>query len=66
MRFPNGTGACAVGLTPFLSLSTVSLGTLAVAATARAPWAAAELASFLEKRNQAQQHGMYYLLKFRQ
>jgi len=34
------------------------------AATAIAPWATSELIDFLDKRKQAQQHGLYYLMKF--
>jgi len=57
-------GVVAVGITPFLSLGSITIGSVIAAATAIAPWATSELIDFLDKRKQAQQHGLYYLMKF--
>jgi hypothetical protein len=58
------SGLAAIGIAPFLSLGAITLATAATATTAIAPWALAELFKFIESRNQATKHGLYYLMKF--
>jgi hypothetical protein len=57
-------GLVAVGVAPFLSLWAITLATVATAATAIAPWALSELIDFIEARKKAEEHGLYYLMKF--
>jgi hypothetical protein len=57
-------GAVTLGITPFLSLGQLSVASLLAAAGAVAPWALSEFLNVLDKRKQAQQHGMYYLMNF--
>jgi hypothetical protein len=57
--------AIAVGITPLLSLGHVTFGSLLTGAAAVAPWAMSEALRFLENRQKARQHGLYYLLRFR-
>lgn len=57
-------GLVGVGITPFLSLGSITIGSVIAAAGAMTPWATSELMKFLDKRKQAQQHGLYYLMKF--
>lgn len=57
-------GAVALGITPFLSLGSLGLASVLAGAAAASPWATAELIKILEKRRQAGQHGVYYLMNF--
>jgi hypothetical protein len=56
--------AIAVGITPLLSLGHLTFGSLLTGAAAVAPWAMTEALRFLETRQKARQHGLYYLLRF--
>ncbi len=58
------SGLVAIGIAPFLSLSAITLATVATATTAITPWALSELINFIESRKKAKKHGLYYLLKF--
>jgi hypothetical protein len=58
------SGLVAVGIAPFLSLGSITLATVATATTAVTPWALAELLDFIEARKKAEEHGLYYLMKF--
>jgi hypothetical protein len=57
-------GLVAVGITPFLSLGAVTWASVATAAVAISPWVLSELIDFVETRKKAQEHGLYYLMKF--
>jgi len=57
-------GAVTLGITPFLSLGSLSFASVLAGFAGAAPWATAELFNILEKRRQAKQHGMYYLMNF--
>jgi len=57
--------AVAVGITPLLSLGHLTLGSLLTGAAAVAPWVMSEALRFMEAREKARQHGLYYLLQFR-
>lgn len=57
-------GLLAVGVAPFLSLGAITVGSALAATTAIAPWALSELVDFLDRRKHAQEHGLYYLMKF--
>ena len=59
------TGAVALGVTPLLSLGRLSIASAMAGVAAAAPWVTSELISLLEKRKQAEQHGMYYLMNFK-
>ncbi len=61
---PVVSGAVAVGITPFLSLGSVTVASLVTGAVAVAPWLASESIKFLDNRKRAQEHGLYYLMKF--
>jgi hypothetical protein len=58
-------GAVTLGITPFLSLGSLSLASVLAGTAAAAPWVTSELINILDKRKQAQQHGMYYLMNFK-
>jgi hypothetical protein len=58
-------GAVALGITPFLSLGRLSLASVFAGVAAATPWATSELISLLERRKQAEQHGIYYLMNFK-
>jgi len=58
-------GAVALGITPFLSLGSLSVASVIAGVAAAAPWATSELISLVEKRKRAEQHGMYYLMNFK-
>jgi hypothetical protein len=57
-------GAVTLGITPFLSLGSLSFASVLAGVAGAAPWATSELFSVLERRRQAKQHGMYYLMNF--
>ena len=59
------SGAVALGITPSLTLGKISLASAAAGVVAAAPWAVSEFFSAMEKRNRAEQHGMYYLMNFK-
>lgn len=59
-------GLVGVGITPFLSLGAITLASVAAASIAITPWVTSELIEFIETRKKAQDHGLYYLLKFAQ
>jgi hypothetical protein len=59
------TGAIAMGITPLLSLGHLTFGSLLAGTAAIAPWAVSETLRFLEDRQKAHQHGMYYLVHFK-
>jgi hypothetical protein len=59
------SGAIAVGITLFLSLGHLTIGSVLTGAAAVAPWAISESLRFLENRQKARQHGLYYLVRFR-
>jgi len=56
--------AVAVGITPLLSLGHLTLGSLLTGTAAVAPWVISETLKFLETRQKAREHGLYYLLRF--
>ena len=58
-------GAVALGISPFLSLGTLSIASVLAGAAAAAPWATSEFIGLLERRKQAAEHGMYYLMNFK-
>lgn len=58
-------GAVALGITPFLSLGSLSIASVVAGVAAAAPWVTSELINLLEKRKQAEKHGMYYLMNFK-
>jgi hypothetical protein len=58
-------GAVTIGITPIFSLGRLSVGSVLAGTAAAAPWVVAELINIFDKRLQAEQHGMYYLLNFR-
>jgi len=57
-------GAVTLGITPFLSLGSLSIASALAGVAAAAPWATSELISLLDRRKHAEQHGMYYLMNF--
>ena len=57
--------AVAVGITPFLSLGHLTLGSVLAGSAAAAPWLLSEAFKMLEARQKARQHGLYYLLHLR-
>lgn len=57
-------GAVGVGIAPFLSLGATTLASVATASIAISPWATSKLIEFIESRKKAQEHGLYYLMKF--
>lgn len=57
-------GLVGVGIVPFLSLGAVTFASVATASVAISPWVTSELINFIETRKKAQEHGLYYLLKF--
>lgn len=57
-------GAVALGITPFLSLGTLSVASVLAGAATTAPWMTSEIISLLDKRKQTEQHGLYYLMNF--
>jgi len=58
-------GAVALGITPFLSLGSLSIASVVAGVAAAAPWVTSELINLLERRKQAEKHGMYYLMNFK-
>jgi hypothetical protein len=56
--------AVAVGITPLLSLGHLTFGSVLTGAAAVAPWLMSEGLRFLETRQKARQHGLYYLVRF--
>jgi hypothetical protein len=59
-------GLAGVGIAPFLSLGTITFASVATAAIAISPWVTSELFKYIEAKKKAQEHGIYYLMKFRQ
>jgi hypothetical protein len=57
-------GIVGVGIAPFLSLGAITLATVATASVAISPWVTSELIDYIETRKKAQEHGLYYLMKF--
>lgn len=57
-------GLIGVGIVPFLSLGAITLASVATASVAISPWVTSELIDFVETRKKAQEHGLYYLMKF--
>lgn len=57
-------GLVGVGIAPFLSLGAITLASVAAASIATTPWVTSELIEFFQTRKRAQEHGLYYLLKF--
>ncbi len=60
-----GVGAAVgVGITPLLSLGSITLASILTAGTAVTPWAVTELLTFLDARKKTERNGLYYLTKF--
>jgi len=57
-------GLVGVGIAPFLSLGAIILASVVAASIAISPWVTSELIEFIETRTKAQEHGLYYLMKF--
>lgn len=59
-------GLVGIGIAPFLSLGAITLASVATASAAASPWVITELINFMDTRKKAQEHGLYYLMKFAQ
>jgi hypothetical protein len=57
-------GLVGVGIVPFLSLGAITWASVATASIAISPWVTSQLIDFIDARKKAQEHGLYYLMKF--
>lgn len=59
-----GLAGVALGVVPGLTLASLPMAALLGPAVAVASWALLQAVEYFQKRNEAQQHGLYYIMRF--